>query len=100
MTLGGDHVAKVWDANTGEQLVVLRGHTGPVTGAGFTPDGARVLTCSGDRSLRAWDAKTGWEAFALTATGFGVADLAVTASNCNQRPVRNRLQTALARRRT
>jgi WD40 repeat protein len=35
--------------------VVLRGHTGIVTGLSFTPDGNSVVTSSGDSTGRRWD---------------------------------------------
>ena len=40
--------AKVWDAATGQELLSLKGHTGPVTSVAFSPDGQRILTGSGD----------------------------------------------------
>jgi WD40 repeat protein len=51
-----DKTARVWDAGTGNELAVLRGHTDPVLDARFSPDGRRVLTVSGDRTARLWDA--------------------------------------------
>ncbi len=40
----------------GMQLI---GHTDPVYGVVFTPDGQRIVTASFDNTLRLWDAKTG-----------------------------------------
>jgi WD domain, G-beta repeat len=34
---------------------VLKGHTGPVLTATFSPDGKRVVTASGDNTARLWD---------------------------------------------
>jgi len=47
-------------------LLTLAGHTGRVTAARYSPDGARVLTASTDGTARVWDAATGKELFALT----------------------------------
>ena len=57
----------MWDSVTGEQLVELTGHTGRVSGAVFSPDGARILTTGvSDGSARVWDSVTGEQLVALT----------------------------------
>jgi WD40 repeat protein len=40
-------------------LLTLKGHTGPVWSASFSPDGSRVVTASADRParVRVWDAR-------------------------------------------
>jgi hypothetical protein len=38
---------------------ILRGHTGRVWAAAFSPDGSRVITTSSDGTARLWDATTG-----------------------------------------
>jgi len=63
--LEGDKTARVWDAETGEQLAVLRGHEGSVSTVAFSPDGRRVLTSSLDDTARVWDTATGKEIFKL-----------------------------------
>src|SRR5262249_57112405 len=54
-----DNMAKVWDAETGTQLVELKGHQGPVQSAAFSPDGGRIVTGSFDRTVKVWDVRTG-----------------------------------------
>jgi WD40 repeat protein len=49
-----DNTARLWDRD-GKPLVTLQGHTGPVTGAVFAPDGGRILTASEDTTARLWD---------------------------------------------
>lgn len=61
----GDATARIWDAATGKELAVLSGHTSEVTDASFSPDGARVITCSYDKTARLWDAATGAELLRL-----------------------------------
>jgi WD40 repeat protein len=49
-----DHTARVWDAETGAAIAVLKGHEYDVETAAFSPDGSRVLTASLDRTARIW----------------------------------------------
>jgi WD40 repeat protein len=58
----GDHTARLWDAETGKEIRVFKGHEGGVWSVAFSPDGARVLTGSSeDDTARLWDAETGKE---------------------------------------
>jgi WD40 repeat protein len=58
-TGSADDVARVWDAQGGNLVLTLRGHTGPVNSVAFSPDGTGFVTASGDGSLRVWDVATG-----------------------------------------
>lgn len=49
--------AEVIDAETGQRVCVLRGHSQAVTGLRFSPDGRRVVTSDG--TVRLWDAVSG-----------------------------------------
>src|SRR5204863_8945204 len=59
VTASHDGTARIWDAATGAELVVLSGHRGAVDTAAFSPDGRRVVTASVDNTARIWDAVTG-----------------------------------------
>ncbi|MHC4877736.1 MAG: WD40 repeat domain-containing protein [Planctomycetota bacterium] len=55
---GLDGVGRVFDQETGRELVRLEGHSRGLTGIGFLSEG-RVVTSSLDGSVRVWDAATG-----------------------------------------
>ena len=52
----GDDTVRVWDAASGAELLVLRGHEDWVRAAAFSPDGARIVSGSWDNTVRVWDA--------------------------------------------
>ena len=57
---------RVYDGRTGQDAYTLKGPA-PLSGAVFSPDGARIAALSGDGAIRVFDAQTGQEAFALKA---------------------------------
>ena len=59
VTASFDKTARIWDAATGRQLLVLSGHTNLLDSAAFSPDGQRIVTASLDKTARIWDAATG-----------------------------------------
>ena len=59
VTSSFDTTARVWDAQTGAVVAVLKGHGGPVEDARFSPDGDRVVTASRDNTARIWSARSG-----------------------------------------
>jgi WD40 repeat protein len=56
VTASNDKTARIWDAVTGNEIKVLRGHKDYVTSAAFSPDGTRIVTASWDKTARIWDA--------------------------------------------
>ena len=52
-------LARIWDAQTGGELIQLLSHTGGVNSADWSPDGKQVVTGGSDRKVRIWDAQTG-----------------------------------------
>jgi len=55
----GRIIIRVWDVETLEDRMVLRGHTERVRALALSPDGGRLLSASDDATLRLWDLATG-----------------------------------------
>ena len=49
----------LYDAETGQELALLTGHTGYVWNIAFSPDGQTLASGSNDNTIRLWDANTG-----------------------------------------
>jgi WD40 repeat protein len=58
-------------AGNERELATLRGHTGWVTGAAFSPDGQRLATCDSDATAKVWDLASGQALFTVTNHGDG-----------------------------
>ncbi|CCO36075.1 hypothetical protein BN14_10197 [Rhizoctonia solani AG-1 IB] len=58
-----DKTVRIWDAQTGKQLVVCghnhASHSDDVNSVGFSPNGLFVVSGSGDRTVCVWDAQNG-----------------------------------------
>src|SRR5262249_33580912 len=52
-------LVKVHDAETGKELLVLKGHTERTVRAAFDAGGKRLASTSMDGTVRVWDASTG-----------------------------------------
>jgi WD40 repeat protein/serine/threonine protein kinase len=67
-----NRAARIWNARTGKELAVLKGHTDRITSAQFSPDGKRVVTASWDNAARLWDAATGKQLRVFTGHKFAL----------------------------
>jgi WD40 repeat protein len=72
-----DKTLKVWDLQTGTELLTLTGHSGYVTAVAVTPDG-KVISGSEDKTLKVWDLQTGRELLTLEGHSNEVSTVAVT----------------------
>ena len=56
---GDDRIARIWDAETGEQIHLLEGHRRSILSAAWSPDGRGIVTASSDNTARIWHAEKG-----------------------------------------
>ena len=59
VTASWDKTARIWNAQSGEQIATLAGHKKAVYSAAFSPDGTRIVTASRDNTARVWNAQSG-----------------------------------------
>src|SRR5207249_219444 len=62
-----DSTVRVWDAQTGRELLCIEGHPGRVDSVTFGSAGEHILS-GGKGGLRVWDAQTGRELLRLEET--------------------------------
>ena len=53
-----DMTARIWDAKSGKEIHVFKGHWGNVMAVAFSPD-SKTLATGGDFSIKFWDMATG-----------------------------------------
>ena len=61
VTTSSDNTARLWNAQSGQEIAVLKGHEGTVIAAAFSPDGSRLVTASYDTTARLWNGQSGEE---------------------------------------
>jgi len=61
----GDDRVRVWDVDTGKELLTLKGHAASVYAVAYSPNGKLLASASMDRTVKVWDAVTGQERFTL-----------------------------------
>jgi WD40 repeat protein len=72
VSAGSDRTLKIWDVETGRDILSLEGHTKEVNGCAYSPDGARVVSAGSDSTLKIWDAETGRDVLTLEGHTKGV----------------------------
>lgn len=74
---------KVWDAESGQELLDLQGHTSNIFSVAISPDGRRLASASYDHTAKIWDLQTGQEL--QTLKGHALAVQAIAFSPDGQR---------------
>jgi WD40 repeat protein len=49
-----DKTVKIWDAESGRELLTLEGHASRVRSVAYSPDGRRIVSGSDDNTLKIW----------------------------------------------
>jgi WD40 repeat protein len=70
---------KVWDAETGQEVHTLPGHTNIVWSVAFSADGKRIVSGSWDQTVKVWDADTGQVIHTLKGHTNTVGSVAISA---------------------
>jgi WD40 repeat protein len=71
-----DGTLKVWAVQSGENVLTIGAHAGPVVGVAFSPDNAELATASRDGVAKVWDAASGKELLSLGGDGSPLSGVA------------------------
>ena len=69
----------MWDADTGQEICTLKGHTDRVTSVAISADGKRIVSGSDDQTVKVWDADKGQEILTLKGHTAMVSSVAFSA---------------------
>jgi WD40 repeat protein/serine/threonine protein kinase len=73
-----DRTVKIWDAETGHEMMTLAGHSRQVSSVVFSPDGTRIASGCLDGTIKLWDAETGNEIKTLPRGQRSVSEVALS----------------------
>ncbi|WP_143437377.1 serine/threonine-protein kinase, partial [Hydrocoleum sp. CS-953] len=54
-----DETIKLWEVDSGREILTMRGHSGYVNSVAFSPDGKILASGSDDKTIRLWEINTG-----------------------------------------
>ncbi len=70
------NLIRIWDADSGNLIRTLSGHSADVTALAFSPEGQRLATGSQDATARIWDLTSGAELHVMTDHTEAIEELA------------------------
>jgi WD40 repeat protein/serine/threonine protein kinase len=73
-----DGAIKVWNLETGKEILALRGHTNAASSLALYQSGKRLASGGGDRTIRVWDLETNKEILTLRGHTAMVSSLALS----------------------
>ena len=50
-----DDSVRLWDFSSGQERMILKGHTGPIKALAVSPDGKVIVSSSQDHTVKVWD---------------------------------------------
>jgi WD40 repeat protein len=77
LSTASGNAIKLWDANTGQELLTLAGHTDWLAGLAFSPDGQRLASTSLDGTVRIWSLSPGQELLTVLSPSAGYGNRVV-----------------------
>jgi WD40 repeat protein len=81
LSTASGNAVKLWDANTGQELLTMAGHTDWLAGLAFSPDGKRLASTSLDGTVRIWSLEPGREKVAVFSPIAGYGNRVVYSPN-------------------
>ncbi|MDE5089406.1 MAG: WD40 repeat domain-containing serine/threonine-protein kinase [Trichodesmium sp. St16_bin2-tuft] len=54
-----DETIKLWEVDSGREILTIRGHSGYVNSVAFSPNGEILASGSDDKTIRLWEVQTG-----------------------------------------
>jgi WD40 repeat protein len=77
LSTASGNAVKLWDANTGQELLTLVGHTAWISGLVFSPDGKRLASTGLDGTVRIWSPAPGQEIVTVLSPSAGYGNRVV-----------------------
>ncbi|MFP4542597.1 MAG: hypothetical protein ACLFQU_00050 [Candidatus Kapaibacterium sp.] len=65
-----DNTIRLWDTQTGDELLIIDEHMMPVTSLDFSPDGTKLASASEDETVVIWNTQTGDKLKSFTGSYF------------------------------